>query len=231
MNRIRCNIDFEDLFETLQECNTNLKRLVVFENFNQQYPAGLRMFLNGVDLGGCHSIRKPNPAVSRMVALASLKLEHVAASFLVDADHFFRIEPSWEWPNLTSLVLTSNLLRPVEDSANITAMLEAAAATAMKMPRLESMEIWNGRKGLAALFKVQASCETRRVLITWRATWTLVMEPSVVRAWEAVVRHRYDDGWRLNLAQEWLDEAAIKSHGDAIERLMLSGQVLRPVSL
>lgn len=42
--------------------------------------------------------------------------------------------------------------------------------------------------------------------------------------------HQYN-GWELNLVQERLDEAAIKSHGDAIHYLMLSSQVIRPISL
>jgi hypothetical protein len=164
-----------------------------------------------------------------MVALASLKLEHLAASFIVDASHFFEIEPSWEWPNLTSLVLTSKLLTPDENSIEIGAMLQAAAATAIKMPQLETMEIWNGRKGLAALFKYQAFRDIQQAIIIWRGTWKLAMEPSIIQAWEAVV-HQYD-GWRLNLVQERLDEAAIKSHGDVIHYLMLSSQVIRPISL
>jgi len=121
-----------------------------------------------------------------MVALASLKLEHLAASFIVDADHFFRTKPFWEWPNLISLVLTSSLLGLDEDALEIAAMLEAAAAAAMKMPRLGTLEIWNGRKGLAALFKYQVFGDTRRVVITWRATWNLTMEPSTTQAWEGV---------------------------------------------
>ena len=57
----------------------------------------------------------------------------------------------------------------------------------------------------------------------------MAMEPSIIQAWEAGV-HQYD-GWRLNLVQERLDEASIKSHGDAIHYLMLSSQVIRPISL
>jgi hypothetical protein len=166
-----------------------------------------------------------------MVALASLQLEHLAASFLVDARHFFAIEPSWEWPNLTSLVLTSKVLRPGEDPLEIGAMLQAAAAAAMRMPRLETMEIWNGRKWLAAVFQYQTLRNARQATITWRATWELAMEPSLIRAWEAVVHDRYDDSWSLDVVQERLDVAAVKSHGDAIPCLGLSGQVIRPVSL
>lgn len=225
------DLEYEYLFESISRCNNNLKRLVVFENFNQQYPAIMQRFQvqlrNG--LTQCDSIRKPTPAVSRTVALASLKLEHLAASFIVDASQFFQIEPSWKWPNLTSLALTSRLLTRDGKATEIEAMLQAAAAAAMKMPQLETMEIWNGRKGIAALFKYQASRERRRAIITWRGTWKMTMGPSVIEAWEAVVQQF--DGWRLNTVQEWLDGVAIKSHGDAIHYLKLSSQVVRPVSL
>ncbi|KAK5212636.1 hypothetical protein LTR41_001582 [Exophiala xenobiotica] len=164
-----------------------------------------------------------------MVALASLKLEHLAASFIVDASHFFEIEPSWEWSNLSSIVLTSNLLTPETDPIEIGGMLQAAAAAAVKMPRLETMDIWNGRQGLAALFKYQLFHDRQEATITWRATWQLTLEPSIIQAWKAVI-DQYD-GCRLNLVQERLDKAAIKSHGDAIHHLMLSSPVIRPVSL
>ncbi|KAK4033287.1 hypothetical protein C8A01DRAFT_50104 [Parachaetomium inaequale] len=64
---------------------------------------------------------------------------------------------------------------------------------------------------------------------TDRRTWKLAIEPSTIQAWEAVM-HQYG-GWRLDLVQEWVDEAAIQSHGDAIYYLMLSSQVIRPISL
>ncbi|KAL2015916.1 hypothetical protein VTK56DRAFT_4554 [Thermocarpiscus australiensis] len=221
--------DFQYLFESVQRFNNNLKRLAVFENFNQQYPASMQRFQDGVDLAQCDGTCNPAPAVSRMAALASLKLEHLAASFIVDASHLFEIEPSRVWPNLTSLALTSKLLVPDENPIEIGAVLQAAAAAAMKTPQLETMEIWNGRKGLAALFKYQAFRNGQQAMITWRGTWKLAIEPSIIQAWEAVM-HQYD-GRRLDLFQERLDEAAIKSHGDAIHYLMLSSQVIRPISL
>ncbi|KAJ0109786.1 Uncharacterized protein J7T55_004336 [Diaporthe amygdali] len=220
---------YQYLFNSIQRLNNNLKSLVVFENFNQQYPVFMQMFMNGEDLAECDSTRNPDPAVSRAIALASLMLEHLAASFLADARDFFEIEPSWEWPNLTSLVLTSKFLTPVNDPTEIGAILEAAAAAATKMPRLDTMEIWNGRKGFAALFKYQASRNAQQGTITWRGTWEFVLEPSIIQAWEAVI-HKFH-GWRLNLVEERLDGAAIKSHADAIRYLMLSGQVIRPISL
>ncbi|KAK4085612.1 uncharacterized protein Triagg1_602 [Trichoderma aggressivum f. europaeum] len=221
--------EYPYLFESIQRFNGNLKRLVVFENFNQQYSRYMQRIQFGVGVSGCDIIREPAPAVSRIVALTSRKLEHLAASFIVDASHFFNIEPSWEWPNLTSLVLTSKLLAPDESPIEIGAMLRAAAAVATKMPQLKTMEIWNGRKGIAALFKYQVSHHIQQARIVWRGTWKLVMEPSVIRAWEAVVQQHHS--WRLDFTEELLDGAAIKSHGDAIRYLMLSGQVIRPISL
>ncbi|KAL5085383.1 hypothetical protein Trisim1_010609 [Trichoderma cf. simile WF8] len=97
------------------------------------------------------------------------------------------------------------------------------------MPKLKTMEIWNGRKGVAALFKYQVFHDVQQARIIWRGTWEFIMEPSVIRTWEAFVHQRH--GWRLDLTQELLDEATIKSHGDAIGYLMLSGQVIRPISL
>jgi hypothetical protein len=91
---------------------------------------------------GCDPIRIPTSDVSRAVANASLELEHLSASFMVDASYFFDArEPSWKWPNLTSLALTSRLLAPDESPIEIDNMLRAAAAAAMKMPNLETMEI------------------------------------------------------------------------------------------
>lgn len=159
------------LFESIHRLGNSLKRIVIFENFNQQYPAVIQRYLRGMT--ECDSMRKPAPAVGRSVALASLKLEHLAASYITDASHFFKIEASWVWLNLSSLVLTSRLLTPDEDSSEIGAMLQAAAAGAMKMPQLEIMEIWNGRKGLASLFKYQAFRKTQQATITWRGLSTL----------------------------------------------------------
>ncbi|KAF5544020.1 hypothetical protein FPHYL_11127 [Fusarium phyllophilum] len=186
-------------------------------------------FLDGEDLARCDSFRNPTPAVGRMIALTSLPLEHLAASFIIDASHFFAIDSSCEWPNLTSLVLTSRLHKPEEDSTKIGALLQAAAVAALRMPRLETLEIWNGQKGLAALFQYRVICGSREARILWRGTWKYHITPSVLQAWEAV--GHLHTSWRLDVIQEQVDEAAIQSHGDALYHLMLSGQAIRSVSL
>ncbi|KAK8067344.1 hypothetical protein PG997_014091 [Apiospora hydei] len=213
-------LNFRYTFDSLKSSNNNLKRLVVFENFNQHYPHP----------GEYNTPRNPHPSSSGALAMVSRRLEHLAASFVVEASHFFDLySPRATWPMLTSLVLTSNLLTPVTRPAKIAAMLEDATATAMRMPKLETLEIWNGRKGLAALFQYQASRNIRPATITWRGTWELAMEPAVIQAWEAVARRH--GGWRLDLVRERLEGADIMSHGDAIHHLKLAGQVIRPISL
>ena len=226
------DLEYLSFFESIQHGHYSLKKLVIFENFNQQYPVFMQRIFEGEDLSRCDSIRNPSPAVGRTIALASLQLEHLAASFIIDGSHFFDIDPSWEWPNLTSLVLTSRLLAPEEDSTKIGALLQAAAMAALKMPRLETMEIWNGKKGLAALFqyRVVRNTHTQSAGILWKGTWEYDITPSVLQAWEAV-GHVHAASWRLDVVQEQVEEAAIQSHGDALHHLKLCGQAIRSVSL
>lgn len=148
----------------------------------------------------------------------------------MDASYLFDIhEPSWKWPNLTSLALTSQLLTPDESPIKIDNMLQTAAAAAMEMPKLKIMEIWNGREGFAMLFRYQLGEEVRPAVITCRGTWELKLQPPVVRAWEAVVlKYR---GHGPLIVKELLDVDAVKSHADAIDLLKLLNQVIRPVSL
>ncbi|KAG4253972.1 hypothetical protein FPRO03_06312 [Fusarium proliferatum] len=216
--------EYLHLFESIQHGHYPLKRLVVFENFKF-----MQNFYQGEDLAECDSMRNPSPAVSRTIALTSLPLEHLAASFIIEASHFFDIDPSWEWPKLTSLVLTSRLLKPEEDSTKIGALLQAAAVAALRMPRLETMEIWNGQKGLAALFQFRVNRGSKQASILWRGTWKYHITTSILRAWEAV--GDLHATWSLDVVQEQVDKAAIRSHGDALHHLMLSGQAIRSVSL
>ncbi|KAK1655795.1 hypothetical protein BDP81DRAFT_456634 [Colletotrichum phormii] len=214
--------EYKHLFESIQRSNKSLRKL---------YPANMRPYGNyGGFLAGTHAFREPVRAVGQMIALASLKLEHLAASYITDTSHFFEIRSEWAWPNLKSLTLTAKILTPDKvDSTGIGALLLAAAAAAEKMPRLETMDIWNGRKGLAALFRYQVFRNEGEAVLTWRGTLDLAMEPAVIQAWQVVTK-QYDIS-RLDVVVERLYGAIIRSHGDAIQHLGLSSQVIRPVSL
>ncbi|KAH6669721.1 hypothetical protein F5X68DRAFT_142244 [Plectosphaerella plurivora] len=208
-----CLVDAETqyLLESMARCNRSLKKLVIFENFNQQYPIFIQKVIHGVDHSARENFRNPSPDIALMLVLTSPNFETLAASFITDASYFFRVEPDMEWPNLKSIVLTSRLFTPDVDSGKIQEMLQAAANAAARMPRLETMEVWNGRKGLAALFRYQAFPKFQRAAITWRATWELALG--------------------LDFVREHLEETDIKSHGDALQHLELRTEAIRPISV
>ncbi|KAI3337028.1 hypothetical protein HD806DRAFT_542763 [Xylariaceae sp. AK1471] len=194
------------LFESLSR-PSELKIITLFENFDERYSPRCH---------DCDLIRIPDLSVSEAIAKASLKLEHLSASFIADASHFFDVacKPSFKWPNLTSLVLTSQSLTPDEDLVTIYALLQAAATAASNMPQIRTMEIWNGRRGLAGLFRYRLTERHRPAVVTWRGTWGLTLPPQLRQVWEAEL---------LNVQ--------VKCHGDAVFYLQLAKPVLRPTSL
>ncbi|KAF5969931.1 hypothetical protein FBULB1_9921 [Fusarium bulbicola] len=130
-----------------------LCKLTIFENFDESYTKIYRT--PSIRLP---AIRVPSQDVSLKLARTSQHLEMLSASFMVDAREFFlapQIHDSWRWDKLTSLTLTSNVLTGDADPLHVNKMLQNAAATALRMPRLRIMELWNGRKGVAMLFRYQ----------------------------------------------------------------------------
>ena len=196
-----------------------LRRMVIFENFHGNNPA---MAL---------AVRPAEIDTGYALVEASLKLEHLAASFVADASHFFNACQKWNiWPRLESLALTWNVLKSQQQSVYINDLLETIALVAMKMPRLKSMELWNGSAGFAGVFQYQISESDWTAKITWRGTWDLPLEPRVLKAWQAVVSERVD--CKLQVVTEILDATVvITSHGDAIRYLKLLNTVVHPVSL
>ena len=196
-----------------------LRRMVIFENFHGDNPAmSLRVKAAEIDTGYA-------------LVEASLGLEHLAASFVSDASHFFDACQEWNiWPRLESLALTSNVLDPQQQPININDLLEMGALVAMRMPRLNSMELWNGRAGFAGVFQYQILEIDLTAKLTWRGTWDLPLEPRVLKAWQAVASKRVD--CQLQVVTEILDaNVVITSHGDAIRYLRLLNTVVHPVSL
>ncbi|PNP42922.1 hypothetical protein TGAMA5MH_05668 [Trichoderma gamsii] len=205
---------------------TGLKRLTVFENFNEKYAETFKTIDNTFKIN-----RTPSTALGRFLSKASLNFESLTGSFMVDACDFFNAhdQSSQEWPNLTLLVLTSQLLMPQQSPTDIMDMLQRAGLAATRMPKLRTMEIWNGRDKLAALFRYELLQEQRYAVITWKGTWDLILQPSVVETWGAVTTRR--GGFRLDVVHEMLDSDTIRSHGDAMVELKVSERVVRPNSL
>lgn len=197
---------------------------MLFENSDQRYLPSLPR---------CEPLRTADPVVAGSVARASRGLKHLSAAFMVDADNFFTSaigHPNWEWPHLTSLALTSRDLTPEAREDSVAGMLIAAAVAARRMPRLETVEIWNGREGLAGLFRFRSARRGRTAGISWRGTWDLDLGKEVIQAWE-VIAHRYRRAELVVVNEEVLDAGKIRFHGDAIHYLGIEAQVVRPVSL
>ncbi|KAM0250959.1 hypothetical protein ACHAQJ_008381 [Trichoderma viride] len=203
-----------------------LNRFTMFENFNQRYVhAYLEM--------DCSRIRPPNPALSRIFSDVSSNYESLSASFAVDADDFFVLDesqPRKTWPNLRHLFLTSQLLAPDQDKTRVRNMLRAAARAAVHMPKLETLQIWNGRKNLAALFKYELATEQGQAsTITWRGTWEFLLEASVIQAWQSLASEFSQHGMRV--IYESIGGDQVRCHGDAMLLLELPELVIRHVSL
>ncbi|KAL6923192.1 hypothetical protein ACHAPO_001362 [Fusarium lateritium] len=198
---------------------TKLGRLTIFENFNESYP---------VVFYGCSELRVPSAAVSQKLAHASLHLTMLSASFMADAGHFFAAcRDLWTWDKLTSLTLTSRVLTDDADPSDINKMLRDAAAAALKMPRLDTMELWNGRWDVAMLFRYQMAQDGP--IITVRGTSELALGTTVLQAWDAVA-NRHGHG-KVTVQTSRIGPDGIYCHGDAIRQLRLLTQVVRPVSL
>ncbi|KAF4817602.1 hypothetical protein CGCTS75_v012258 [Colletotrichum tropicale] len=201
---------------------TKLSKLTIFENFNEAYTESFP---------SCPAIRVPSPVVSHKLARASVHLTEFSASFKVNASCFFWASKrfSLEWRNLTRLALTARALTGDADFEGISSMLRNAAGAAPKMPKLETMELWNGRQGVAMLFRYQKARDGRLAAISVRGTFELALGSAVTEAWEAVaLRHRHG---RVVVQSSLINPDVIRFHGDAIRQLGLSVKVIRPVSL
>ncbi|KAK0638828.1 hypothetical protein B0T16DRAFT_462567 [Cercophora newfieldiana] len=176
--------------------------------------------------------RRTIRTTSRSVtAYLSLNLEHMAISSIADASIFFEeCKPEWTWERLISLTLTSALLSPDENASEVNDMLRLAGIMATRMPKLETMELWNAEEGLACVFQYRAArawdCPAK---ITWRSTWSLQLRDDVIEAWKPVAARKDACRAGLEVRVEEIDGTGIRSHGEAIPHLRLETEVARPV--
>ncbi|KAL7927153.1 hypothetical protein ACQKWADRAFT_279674 [Trichoderma austrokoningii] len=130
-------------------------------------------------------VRKPNYNSGVALANKSLGFENLAATFFVEARDFFQAyKPGWTWRNLRTLTLTSYLLDSKREADEINEMLQAAGEAALAMPMLQTLEIWNGTVGYAAIFAYHV--ERGEAVISWTGTWDLVFTPYIIDVWRRV---------------------------------------------
>lgn len=201
-----------------QRLPTSVKTVIIFEDFNENYLELFQLSRGRNSNLNPDRVRITTPAVGAAFATKSRQLKYLSVAFLADAYHFFdACQPHWRWHQLHSLTLTSRIMSKT-NPLQINKLLTAAAQSALNMPKLETMTLWNGAKGEACAF---TWCR-QDALISWRGTWDLKLEPSALNAWKTVA-HKYARH-EFTVNRELLAHR-IGSHGDAIQYLGLHSVV------
>ncbi|KAM0459883.1 hypothetical protein ACHAO4_002007 [Trichoderma viride] len=175
-------------------------------------------------------VRKPNYNNGVALANKSLGFENIAATFFVEARDFFQAyKAEWTWRNLRSLTLTSYLLDSKREVDEINGMLQAAGVAALAMPMLQTLEIWNGGIGYAAIFAYHA--ERGEAVISWTSTWDLVFSPHVLDTWRKVgyKNHRCEKLSTKHRLIENIDD--VQGYVDVIDLLRTKKHVINRQSL
>jgi hypothetical protein len=207
-----------------------VKKLMVFEDFNRTYTYshGADYLVTYGEHTGIRPIRPPSARVTGRLAAASLDLQHLSAAFMADARQFWdAVQPDWVWPSLLTLFLTSQDLIPREDRKDVSEMLRRGAEAVKKMPRLQTMEVWNSTQGNAAVFRYRSSKPGVAPRIEWRSNWRFTLQHGVVAAWQSVSTDLRD----LEVQYEFINSALVRNHGEAVVALEFQLEVACPVSI
>lgn len=138
------------------------------------------------------------------LARVSRQLRHLAASFVVDAKDFFQpfwprpptARPintdEWVWNELETLALTSKLLRrPNKNQKEVNRLLEAVSVAVRRMPKLRTLEIWNGDdEQHGCIFRYSYSPASRRVSLGLKGTRKINISQDTRRSWGETVRQK-----------------------------------------
>ncbi|KAK0714708.1 hypothetical protein B0H67DRAFT_536609 [Lasiosphaeris hirsuta] len=200
-----------------------LKRISVFEDFSDDIAAAYRRQTVFVSAS-----RIVQPQLGAAFAARSRDLEQLSVSYMVNAQDFFQAcQPAWTWARLESLALTSQHFQDPGRRDEVDALLFKAGVTALRMPKLRALVLWDGRKDNACAFVYRTGGD--HASVTWLGTWNMDLSPRVVEAWRRVA---FDGHSRHTLRTDNQEvRGVINSHGDAIYRLKLPCQVVSPTSL
>ncbi|KAF2012461.1 hypothetical protein BU24DRAFT_484101 [Aaosphaeria arxii CBS 175.79] len=210
----------------------HVKEVSIFKDFNDQLELTLDNARSSLYqyLGVPRIITSAvHLALSKAFARKSHNLERLSIAYMIDAQQLFiscRQMPC-TWNLLQSLTLTSSILARTASHQSIYALLQDASLTALNMPQLKSMVLWNGGQGQACAVIYQRRTTNGLATLTWRSTWDLELSQDVEESWKKVV----PSSCCLLFEKELLRDVDIRSHGDAIHHLRLSDRVIDPTSL
>ncbi|WDK21447.1 hypothetical protein CGRA01v4_12737 [Colletotrichum graminicola] len=120
---------------------------------------------------------------------ASYRLQRFAISHAIDAAYFFQFHNtrtiSRDWPNLTTLALTTYLGRLLSSPAETNSLILGAGNAALCMPKLEIMEVWAPGKQEGFFFRYEVrKDDTTELFIA--ATWQLQIDWEAIKPWQRV---------------------------------------------
>lgn len=197
---------------------SSLESLHIFEDFN-------------ATIHGSETSNRPRPSriqVLKGLAISAPGIKHLSVSFLSDAMDCLEISDHM-FPNLQSIALSSQTyLRPTQ---SFNELLHKAALAAMKMPKLQIMEIWNCENGYAAIFRYEATGtpESSACRLTWRCSWYAAsIRDRVVKAWKNVASTIASR--ELILDTDPLPPASYPQYGSIIGQLKLRSFILDHIS-
>ncbi|KAK7913930.1 hypothetical protein PG985_011633 [Apiospora marii] len=123
------------------------------------------------------------------LASRSCSMEELGICNVIDGRHFFSAFDDRQqlplWPNLRFLTLTASLL-PGSDRDDLdkpAAFLKRVAKFAQRMPKLQTLEIYEADAEQAALFQYSTTDDLPTA--QWISTWPVEIDGEVKEAWES----------------------------------------------
>lgn len=205
-------------------CYPYLKNLK-FRDFNEDYETIMNRWTLRYERSK-QAVDQRATNIAEAYARNCRMLKEVYMSYELDARKLFKaIQGVRGWDSIHTLVLTSPCLTFREPASEVSLCLRQGAKAALRMPKLQKMVLWNGKRGEACAF----TYSRRESCLRWRSTWPLEIEHDVVKAWDEVFPGNRSSTLRVH--QEEIDSGDILSHGDAIYHLKLPEGVVDKMSL
>lgn len=219
-------------FALRNQIPSTVRTLCVFEDSQRFYDAlPPRLFQpHHLHLYGQGGWLDPGHSIEATFAYKSRELQHLAVSFIVNAEEVFRnCRKIWTWPQLESLALTSQLMQDeYEYFPMIDSLICQAAVIVRRMPKIHTFVLWNGGRQNACAFIFRMVRDDAS--ITWRGSWRWEMTPRALERWQLTASTLSSSDRGLQIREEPIRHR-IECHGDAIYHLNLPCSVIDPASL
>lgn len=157
-------------------------------------------------------------------ARASFQLESLSVSDMIDAKQFFdymyssgifRDNDQDVWPKLRSICLTSAQLQWKKGEADANVLLLRAGAAALRMPKLELMELWYSKQGEGFVFRYDARGDEAKIHIA--SSWDFELKTCVAMVFRQVAWRRMQ--WDVSFSFEKVDPESLTGYYNMCERL------------